>query len=107
MDIQERHPDPESQVQGLGLLADSSRKPVFASRGVSPKPPHSRCPKPGQQGMALLLALLAIITILAATALVMRSVQNAKNDTDDAVDAVALEEACKAGNDNAIEQVWN
>jgi len=107
MDIQERHPDLESQVQGLGLLADPLRKPTFASKGVSPKPPHSRCPKPGQQGMALLLALLAIITILAATALVMGSVQNAKNDTDNAVDAVALEEACKAGIDIAIEQVWN
>jgi hypothetical protein len=60
-----------------------------------------------QEGMALLLALLAIITILAATALVMGSVQNAKNDTDNAVDAVLLEEACNAGIDIAVEQVWN
>ena len=60
-----------------------------------------------QEGMALLLALLAIIIILAATALVMGSVQNAKRDTDNAVDANILEEACKAGIDVAIEQVWH
>lgn len=60
-----------------------------------------------QEGMALLLALLAIITILAATALVMGSVQSAKHDTDSAVNGVLLEEACKAGIDIGIEQVWN
>jgi hypothetical protein len=63
--------------------------------------------KKGQEGMALLLALLAIITILAATALVMGSVQNAKRDTDRAVNNVLLEEACKAGVDFAVQQVWN
>lgn len=60
-----------------------------------------------QEGMALVFAVLAIILIAAATMLVMGSVQNSKNSTDYAENEVELEEACKAGIDLGIEQVWS
>ena len=60
-----------------------------------------------EEGMALLLALFAIIVIAAAVALVMGSVYNAKRSTDHSVHMVQLEEACKAGVNIGIEQVWN
>lgn len=60
-----------------------------------------------QDGMALLLALFAAITIAGAIAVVMHSLNNAKHSTDVAVNEVLLEEACKAGIDVAVQQVWN
>jgi len=57
--------------------------------------------------MALLLAAFAVIVVAAAVTLVMGSVYNAKKSTDHAVDMVRLEEACKAGVDIGIEQIWN
>ena len=60
-----------------------------------------------QDGMAILWALLAVLVILAAVTAVVLRVEAAKRFADDAVQQVALDEACKAGVDFAIEQVWH
>jgi len=57
--------------------------------------------------MAILWALLAVLVILAAVTAVVLRVEAAKRFADDAVQQVALDEACKAGVDFAIEQVWH
>jgi len=59
-----------------------------------------------REGMALLLALFAAVTMAGAIAIVMHSLNNAKRSTDAAVNEVLLEEACKAGIDVAVQQVW-
>lgn len=60
-----------------------------------------------QDGMAILWALLAVLVVLAAVTAVVLRVQASKRFADDAVQQVALDEACKAGVDFAIERVWH
>lgn len=60
----------------------------------------------GQEGVALLLVVLATIVVLGAIALVAYRVVDAKRFTDVAVNRVMLDEACKAGVDYGIEQIW-
>lgn len=60
-----------------------------------------------KEGMALLLALIAILMIGGAVAIVMGNVYSAKRSTDSAVNQAVLEEACKAGIDIGIQQIWN
>ena len=60
----------------------------------------------GQEGVALLLVILATIILLGAVALVVYRVVDAKRFTDVAVNRVMLDEACKAGIDYGIEQIW-
>ncbi|MBN2307379.1 MAG: hypothetical protein JXR94_00310 [Candidatus Hydrogenedentes bacterium] len=60
-----------------------------------------------EAGLALLFALLAILLILAGVAFVVYRAQSAKRFTDVAVYMADAEEACRAGIDYAIEQVWH
>jgi hypothetical protein len=61
----------------------------------------------GQEGIALLLVTFALIVILGAVMIVVQRVHSTKRSSDMAVLNAELEEACKAGIDVAIEQVWN
>ena len=65
-----------------------------------------RARRGGQEGVALLLVILATIIVLGALALVAYRVIDAKRFTDVSVNRVLLDEACKAGVDFGIEQIW-
>ncbi len=58
-------------------------------------------------GMALILALFAAIVILGALTIIVTRVHSIRINTDHAVGEVKLSEACQAGIDLAIEQLWN
>ncbi len=60
-----------------------------------------------ERGMALLLSVIATIVILGAVLLVTRQATSSKFDTDLAQTQLSLEEACKAGIDIGIEEIWN
>jgi len=60
-----------------------------------------------ERGMAMVFTLLAIIVVLGAITVVAQSVFREKRHADSAVAQTVLEEACKAGADIAIEQLWN
>lgn len=60
-----------------------------------------------EAGIALVYVVLTTMVILGALAVVSERVINAKRVTDAAVTRVALDEACKAGVDYAVEQIWN
>ena len=60
-----------------------------------------------QEGMAMVIVILAAIIVLGAVAAVTHSVHREKQMTDHAVVETQLDEACKAGVDMGIEQIWN
>ena len=60
-----------------------------------------------QDGVALMLALFALLLILGAVAVIVHRVHSSKRFTDSAVLQAELDEACKAGIDYAVEQVWH
>lgn len=60
-----------------------------------------------QEGIAMMMVLLAIIILAGAITMVVSQVYGAKRATDAAVRNMVLDEACKAGIDIGIQQIWN
>lgn len=60
-----------------------------------------------QRGMALVLTLIAMVLILGAVLLVSQQATRAAAQTEILMSQMDLEEACKAGIDIGIEQLWN
>ncbi len=58
-------------------------------------------------GMALLLAMIVIVVMLGALMIATQLSSTARHNTENTIEFARLEEACKAGVDVAVEQLWN
>ncbi len=59
-----------------------------------------------QEGMALIMAFMAIMLILAAVTVVMQKVHYADKGTTATINTIAIDEACKAGIELAVSNLW-